>query len=50
MFAFVYVLLFAVFIFLLTRKIQHGPDHEEESEAMPDSWKGGGAPGEEARV
>ncbi len=39
MFAFVYVLLFAAFIFLLTRKIQHGPDAEEESEEMPESWK-----------
>ena len=39
MFAFVYVLLFAVFIFLLTRKIQHGPDHGEEGEEMPESWK-----------
>ncbi len=39
MFSFVYLLLFAVFIFLLTRKIQHGPDSEEESEEMPESWK-----------
>lgn len=39
MFAFVYFLLFAVFLFLLTRKIQHGPDHGEESEEMPESWK-----------
>jgi cytochrome bd-type quinol oxidase subunit 1 len=39
MFAFVYFLLFAVFVFTLTRKIQHGPDDEEESEEMPDSWK-----------
>jgi len=39
MFTFVYLLLFAVFIFLLTRKIQHGPDHGEESEEMPESWK-----------
>lgn len=39
MFAFVYVLLFAVFVFLLTRKIQHGPDSGEESEEMPESWK-----------
>jgi len=39
MFAFVYILLFAVFVFLLTRKIQHGPDTEEESEEMPESWK-----------
>ena len=39
MFAFVYFLLFMVFVFLLTRKIQHGPDDEEESEELPDSWK-----------
>lgn len=39
MFGFVYVLLFAAFIFLLTRKIQHGPDHGDESEEMPESWK-----------
>jgi cytochrome d ubiquinol oxidase subunit I len=39
MFAFVYLLLFAAFIFLLTRKIQHGPDHGDESEEMPESWK-----------
>ena len=37
LFALVYALLFAMFIFLLTRKIQHGPDEEEEE--MPDSWK-----------
>ncbi len=39
MFGFVYVLLFAAFIFLLTRKIQHGPGHADESEEMPESWK-----------
>ncbi|GAB4167386.1 MAG: cytochrome ubiquinol oxidase subunit I [Terrimicrobiaceae bacterium] len=39
LFALVYSLLFAVFIYLLTRKIQHGPEPEEESEDMPDSWK-----------
>jgi cytochrome d ubiquinol oxidase subunit I len=38
MFTFIYSLLFAVFIYLLTRKIQRGPDDEEESEAMPASW------------
>ncbi|MEI6034012.1 MAG: cytochrome ubiquinol oxidase subunit I [Verrucomicrobiae bacterium] len=37
LFALVYALLFAMFIFLLTRKIQHGPD--EEDDEMPDSWK-----------
>lgn len=39
LFGIVYALLFVMFIFLLTRKIQHGPDDEEESEEMPDSWK-----------
>lgn len=39
MFGLVYALLFAMFIFLLTRKIHHGPDDEEESEEMPESWK-----------
>jgi cytochrome d ubiquinol oxidase subunit I len=38
MFTFIYTLLFAVFIYLLTRKIQRGPDHEEDSEEMPASW------------
>ena len=39
MFAFVYTLLFALFIYTLTRKIQHGPDAEEVSTEMPESWK-----------
>lgn len=39
MFAVVYALLFLVFIYLLNRKIQHGPDEEEESREMPESWK-----------
>jgi cytochrome d ubiquinol oxidase subunit I len=39
MFAIVYTLLFALFIYTLTRKIQHGPDTEESSEEMPESWK-----------
>jgi cytochrome d ubiquinol oxidase subunit I len=38
MFAAIYALLFAVFVYLLTRKIQKGPDHEEDSEEMPPSW------------
>jgi len=38
MFTFVYTLLFAVFVYLLTRKIQKGPDDEDESEEMPTSW------------
>jgi cytochrome d ubiquinol oxidase subunit I len=39
LFALVYLLLFILFIYMLTRKIQHGPDSEEESEEMPESWK-----------
>ena len=39
LFGLVYALLFVMFVFLLTRKIQHGPDSEEESEEMPESWK-----------
>ncbi len=39
LFAFVYTLLFLVFIYLLTRKIQHGPDATEQSEEMPKSWQ-----------
>ena len=38
MFTLIYALLFAVFLYLLTRKIQKGPDHEEDSEEMPASW------------
>ena len=38
MFTVIYALLFAVFIFLLTRKIQHGPDDEEAGDEMPASW------------
>ncbi len=37
LFGAVYALLFAMFVFLLTRKIQHGPDEEEEE--MPENWK-----------
>ncbi len=39
MFAAVYLLLFVLFIYLLTRKIQHGPDEEDQSHEMPTSWK-----------
>lgn len=39
LFALVYLLLFALFVYTLTRKIHHGPDSEEESEELPDSWK-----------
>lgn len=39
MFTAVYTLLFVMFVFLLTRKIQHGPEEQDESEEMPASWK-----------
>ncbi|PAY99975.1 MAG: cytochrome ubiquinol oxidase subunit I [Spartobacteria bacterium AMD-G4] len=39
LFALVYILLFSLFVYTLTRKIQHGPDGEEDSEEMPESWK-----------
>ena len=39
LFTAVYALLFVMFIFLLTRKIQHGPDDEEGGHEMPASWK-----------
>lgn len=39
MFMVVYTLLFLVFIYLLNKKIQHGPDTEEESLDLPESWK-----------
>jgi len=39
MFLFVYALLFLVFIYLLNRKIQHGPDEDEESKELPESWR-----------
>lgn len=39
MFLFVYSLLFLVFIYLLNRKIQHGPDEGEESTELPESWR-----------
>ena len=34
----IYALLFAVFLYLLTRKIQKGPDEEEDGSEMPASW------------
>jgi cytochrome d ubiquinol oxidase subunit I len=34
MFIVIYVLLFALFMFLLNHKIQHGPDEEEEGESL----------------
>lgn len=39
LFFFIYLLLFAAFIYLLTRKIQAGPSPEDESEEMPENWR-----------
>ncbi len=40
LFAAVYLLLFILFIYLLTRKIQHGPDEDEGGHhQLSDSWK-----------
>jgi cytochrome d ubiquinol oxidase subunit I len=40
LFAAVYLLLFILFIYLLTRKIQHGPDDEEGGhDELSESWK-----------
>ena len=38
MFSIIYALLFVIFLYLLTRKIQKGPDGEEDSAEMPASW------------
>lgn len=38
MFAVIYALLLAVFLYLLTRKIHKGPDGEEDSDLMPSGW------------
>lgn len=38
-FALIYLLLFVLFLFLLNRKIQHGPEPEESHE-LPDNWLG----------
>jgi len=37
-FGLIYLLLFALFIFLLHRKIQHGPEPLEESHDLPENW------------
>jgi len=34
----IYLLLFALFLFLLNRKIQHGPEPVEESHALSENW------------
>lgn len=39
MFAIIYPLLFVLFMFLLNRKIQHGPDPQDESLELPDEWQ-----------
>jgi cytochrome d ubiquinol oxidase subunit I len=37
-FGLIYLLLFAMFLFLLNRKIQHGPEPMEESDQAPENW------------
>jgi cytochrome d ubiquinol oxidase subunit I len=37
-FGLIYLLLFAMFLFLLNRKIQHGPEPLEESHSLPENW------------
>lgn len=39
MFGFVYLLLFALFVFLLHKKIVHGPSSEELGEKIPEGWQ-----------
>jgi cytochrome d ubiquinol oxidase subunit I len=37
-FGLIYLLLFVLFVFLLNRKIHHGPEALEESHALPENW------------
>lgn len=37
-FGLIYALLFVLFLFLLNRKIQHGPEPLEESHNLPENW------------
>jgi cytochrome d ubiquinol oxidase subunit I len=37
-FGLIYLLLFVLFLFLLHRKIQHGPESLEESHSLPENW------------
>ena len=37
-FGLIYALLFVLFLFLLNRKIQHGPEPMEESHNLPENW------------
>ena len=37
-FGMIYLLLFVLFLFLLHRKIQHGPESLEESHSLPENW------------
>ncbi len=39
LFFLIYALLFVLFLFLLTRKIQHGPEDAEATHEMPESWR-----------
>ena len=38
-FGLIYALLFVLFLYLLNRKIQHGPEPMDESGDLPDEWK-----------
>lgn len=39
MFFFIYALLFLVFVYTLTKKIQHGPKDDESIEILPEKWR-----------
>ena len=39
LFALIYLLLFVVFIYLLDRKIKHGPSDREEGGVLPEKWQ-----------
>lgn len=39
LFTFIYALLFALFIFLLTKKIKKGPSDREEADVLPENWR-----------
>lgn len=38
-FGLIYLLLFCLFLFLLNRKIQHGPEAIDESHDLPENWR-----------
>lgn len=39
MFALIYALLFAVFVYVLHKKIQHGPREREDTDVLPEKWR-----------